>query len=72
MADFEFFLKEKIRPDSGKNNFRLKKGSPSSKLGTQGTKETPPQNQILMEVMALKFFDLRSSRGPQWLLESAI
>ena len=32
----------------------------------------PLNNQILMEVIALAFFDPRSSRGPQRLLESAI
>ncbi len=39
------------------------------KLGTQG-KRDPPQNQILMGVIACAFFDLRSCRGPQRLLEN--
>ncbi len=37
-----------------------------------GYKTDPSQNQILMGVIALAFFDSRSSRGPQRLLESAI
>jgi hypothetical protein len=42
------------------------------KVRHSGYKTDPSQNQILMGVIALEFFDPRSSRGPQRLLESAI
>jgi hypothetical protein len=51
-------------PDSGE-----KKDFSISKLGSQGLKRPPSKS---MEVIAPAFFDLRSSRGPQRLLESAI
>jgi hypothetical protein len=42
------------------------------KVRHSGYRTDPPQNQILMGVVAFAFFDLRASRGPQGLLESAI
>jgi hypothetical protein len=47
-------------------------GFSNFKVRHLGYKTDPPQNQILMGVIALAFFDLRSSRGSQRLLESAI
>jgi hypothetical protein len=46
-----------------------KKDFSISKLGSQCLKRPPSKS---MEVIAPAFFDLRSSRGPQRLLESAI
>jgi hypothetical protein len=62
--NFYFLPLKKIMPDSGE-----KKDFSISKLGSQGLKRPPSKS---MEVIAPAFFDLRSSRGPQRLLESAI
>ncbi len=62
----------KIRPDSGKKISGKKIGFSNFKVRHSGYNRDPPQNQILMGVIALAFFDPRSSRGPQSLPESAI
>jgi hypothetical protein len=72
LAEFQFFALEKIRPDSGKTIFPLKIGFSNFKVRHSGYNRNPPENQILMEVIALAFIDPRSSRGPQSLPESAI
>jgi hypothetical protein len=68
--NFNFLPLKKIRPDSRKKISCKKIGFFNFKTRHQGIKETPLK--ILMGVIALTFFDPRSSRGPQRLLESAI
>ena len=67
-----FCPRKKLGPIQGKKYPAKKLDFPILTLGTQGIKQTPPQNKILKGVIALAFFDPRSSRGPQSLPESAI